>query len=119
MSTLFVSGSVNISGTYKINGEEPYQKKENITTAEQATGEKFLGRDVYVKGWEGILTGLDTIVSNFFPTTACRLVSWGGDRQQIATSQVPIVSYRAAQYLSYLYKHERELIITYVDASGN
>jgi hypothetical protein len=78
MSTLFVSGSVNISGTYKINGEEPYQRKVNITTSEQATGEKFLGRDVYVKGWEGPFPS-SSIITDFFPNPACCVFDYGGD----------------------------------------
>jgi hypothetical protein len=55
----------------------------SITTDEQPTGEKFLGRDVYIKGWEGQLTGAKTnadfIVSNFLPSASCRVLSYGGD----------------------------------------
>jgi hypothetical protein len=94
MSTLFVSGSVNISGTYKINGEEPYQQKVNITTEEQATGEKFLGRDVYVKGWEGTVPGSNSAslktVTDFFPNTSCRILNYGGDVQYDNDVYIPL-----------------------------
>jgi hypothetical protein len=51
----------------------------SITTEEQATGEKFLGRDMYVRGWEGNLDESgDTAVGEFFPSGSCRLVSYGG-----------------------------------------
>jgi hypothetical protein len=81
MSTLFVSGSVNISGTYLKNGENISERKVNITTEEHAKGEKFLGRDVYIRGWEGTLnsTGWQTIVANFFPSSSCHVVSLGGE----------------------------------------
>jgi hypothetical protein len=145
MSSLFVSGSVNISGTYKINGEDiatekfnnkitgdleflenkvmhgsisgskedgthilklksekvvvdgalevdgdPYRGPLSVTTAEQATGEKFLGREVYIKGWEGEVP-VGNMVSSFFPNPNCCIVSYGSDTtREIATDRTPI-----------------------------
>jgi hypothetical protein len=88
MSALTVNGDLNIMGKFRINGEPLNVDGADtealcITSAEQATGEKFMGRDVFIKGWEGQLTGAKTnadfIIPNFLPSASCRVLSYGGD----------------------------------------
>jgi hypothetical protein len=75
------SEKIVVDGDLQV-GEDAYRGPISITTEEQATGEKFLGRDVYVKGWEGTVSagtnGALTRVLAFFPSSNCYIVSYGG-----------------------------------------
>jgi hypothetical protein len=88
MFALNIDGNVNITGSYKVNGTslKTPDPPLSITTEEQATGEKFLGRDVYVKGWEGTITTATTTITNFFPTETSQFVSSGGNSKNSASS---------------------------------
>jgi hypothetical protein len=70
---VIIDGDLKVTGTLSVG--------EGITTEEQATGEKFFGRDVFVKGWEGPLNSTDwqTTIPNFFPSSSCHIVSYGGE----------------------------------------
>jgi hypothetical protein len=76
-SQLNIKGGVNVDGSLVVNGEN-IEGKVGITTGEQATGEKFLGRDVYVKRWEGTVSTANHTLYNFFPSDGCGLVGIGG-----------------------------------------
>jgi hypothetical protein len=89
------SEKIIVDGALEVDGAA-YRGPLSITTDEQPTGEKFMGRDVYIKGWEGPLTGAKTnadfTISNFFPNAFCRVLGYGGDLEYTTSGICVIIA---------------------------
>jgi uncharacterized membrane protein YgcG len=77
-TTLNIRGNLMIEGKSEMSGVLKCKRIERPDDVDgKMTGEKFLGRYVYYKEWDGDLTSPQ--IEDFFPSTHCYIVAFGGD----------------------------------------
>jgi hypothetical protein len=82
-----------------------YTVDELDTAGGKKTSEKFLGHWIWYKEWEGTITAGDTVIPNFFPTTTCRIVSFGGSSSTESVDiEYTIPYYSNSTYYRSIYK---------------
>jgi hypothetical protein len=105
-------GNVIVDGDLVVDGAA-YKGPISVTTDEQATGEKFLWKDVYIKGWQGDAPTDDTI-ANFFPCVTCCIVSYGGDSLHTNGARCPF----PYSSIKNLYRTNRNLFLWFSTIEG-
>jgi hypothetical protein len=90
-TTLNIRGNLLIQGQSEMSGVLRCKRIERPDEIDgKMTGEKFLGRNVYYKEWEGDLE--NSHIEGFFPSPSCCIVAFGGDHLTNSTGveRVPI-----------------------------
>ncbi|GHU20818.1 hypothetical protein FACS189472_12820 [Alphaproteobacteria bacterium] len=92
-------------------------KVVNPTSTAQETGETYFGKKVYIKTWEGNVSGI-VEVPNFFPTYNSKFVSAGGNVAFNDTTSFPIPYYGASDFKCLLTKGLTSLFVDFASPSS-